>query len=98
MTLNQRKSELYALAALTVGVAGLGPETWWWTGLWKRDGRWGREAERKGGVEGGKVGNERVRGTDGDETVEGKRRTWNLVRGLLVFGGGVGAGGWAVWG
>lgn len=94
MTLNQRKSELYALAAVTVGVVGLGPEVWWWVKGQrpaveeKEEKDWRLEKEGDG-IEGGEG---KVEGE------EGKEQTWDLVRGLLVFGGGVGAGGWAVWG
>lgn len=105
MTLNQRKSELYALAALTIGAVGLGPEVWTWV---QRYGRVGVEGgDGRAGVEGGderpeKEGDGKDAVEDGVQgRVEGEERkeqTWDLVRGLLVFGGGVGAGGWAVWG
>lgn len=97
MTLNQRKSELYALAALVIGAVGLGPEVWAWGLGWRerevarderledRDRGWEKEGD-------GRVDRQEVEGK------ESKERTRDIVRGLLVFGGGLGAGGWAVWG
>lgn len=81
MTLNQRKSELYAAAAVAVAVAGALPEL----DLW-----WGRGGAR-GGIYGGD-GTSREQ-----EELAKKWRARNTVRGVLVLVGGVLVGGWAVW-
>lgn len=108
MTLNQRKSELYALAAVTIGAVGLGPEVWWWIRAVteekkkkERDRRVEKDEDGDGDgierVEGERVEG-KVEGEEGKQGKEGKEKLWDLVRGVLVLGGGVGAGGWAVWG
>lgn len=93
MTLNQRKSELYAVAAISVAVGGLLPDLrLWWEWGWGM--RRGDEANETYGVE--------LRDASEEHKEEKgilmrNSRNPGIWRGAVVVIGGVFVGGWTVW-
>ncbi len=93
MTLNQRKSELFALAAFSIAVAGCLP---WDLMLSNNNNNDDGNHDKRSGVG---IGDARDGGVMRGMRDEEDRRWWvrNVVRGGLVAFGGVLVGGWAVW-